>query len=351
MGAKRITYEFVKESFENEGCTLISKEYNNKTKLDYICSKGHEHSIRWGDWQQGYRCLYCAGKAKLTIEYIKESFKSKGYTLVSREYINSSTKLDYRCSEGHEHNITWGNWVGGNRCPYCVGKAKLTLKQVSKSFNNEGYILLSNEYINNSTKLTYQCPKGHEHSIKWNHWQRGHRCITCFGNTKPILDYIRESLKKEDYILLSEEYKNAITKLNYRCSKGHEHNITWGHWYEGKRCPTCRNINHSIKYSGSGHPNWQGGISYEPYCPIWKDKEYKQDIRNRDGNKCLNPYCYSNKPDKLTIHHIDYNKKNCSPSNLITVCNSCNVSANKDRDWHTTWYSAIIKNRYYSRSV
>jgi NUMOD3 motif len=96
---------------------------------------------------------------------------------------------------------------------------------------------------------------------------------------------------------------------------------------------------------GSENSNWKGGISCNPYCQIWKDKEYKQDIRNRDGNKCLNPYCSKNN-SKLTIHHIDYNKKNCHPSNLITVCNSCNGMANKDRDWHTAWYQALMHMRY-----
>ncbi len=76
------------------------------------------------------------------------------------------------------------------------------------------------------------------------------------------------------------------------------------------------------------------------------DKEYKEDIKLRDGDKCLNPYCDSKNPDDLTVHHIDYNKKNCGPNNLITVCRSCNAKANIDRDWHTAWYQAILYKRY-----
>lgn len=96
---------------------------------------------------------------------------------------------------------------------------------------------------------------------------------------------------------------------------------------------------------GPENPNWKGGISIEPYCEIWKDKEYKDDIKERDGNKCTNPYCTgSNKG--LVLHHIDYNKKNCSPRNLVTVCNSCNCKANYDREWHTSWYQALLYRRY-----
>lgn len=58
---KRLTYEFVKEQFKKEGYELLSKEYvNSRTKLKYRCLEGHEHSISWSDWQIGRRCFICA---------------------------------------------------------------------------------------------------------------------------------------------------------------------------------------------------------------------------------------------------------------------------------------------------
>lgn len=58
---KKLTIEFVKESFEKEGCILLSTEYiGAHFKLDYICPQGHQHNIRWHDWQQGHRCQACA---------------------------------------------------------------------------------------------------------------------------------------------------------------------------------------------------------------------------------------------------------------------------------------------------
>jgi len=204
---------------------------------------------------------------------------------------------------------------------------------------------LSKEYKNSKFKLRYRCSEGHEHSITWHDWKSGYRCPYCYGNFKLTLEQIKEDFEKEGYTLLSKEYVNNYTKLNYGCSCGHKHNVTWNNWKKGSRCPTCKNIN----FSGSGHPNWKGGISYEPYCPIWKDKEYKQDIKNRDGNKCLNPYCDSKKSNDLIIHHIDYNKKNCKYDNLITICRICNFKANYDREWHVTWYQAIIYKRYLER--
>jgi len=45
---------------------------------------------------------------KLTIEFVRESFAKEGYTLLSKVYTNNSTKLDYICPKGHRHSIVWG---------------------------------------------------------------------------------------------------------------------------------------------------------------------------------------------------------------------------------------------------
>jgi len=280
---------------------------------------------------------------KLTYDFVKESFESEGYTLLSKEYVNNNTKLEYMCSEGHIHSIVWRNWQRGDRCPYCDGQAKPTIEEIRRQFELEGYTLLSTKYINNKTKLNFICPNGHRYKISWVDWNiKGVRCLFCSKRAPVTLKYVQESFAKDNYVLLTNEYKNNCTKLHYVCPYGHRHSMTWANWSTGYRCPTCNHINRS----GPGHPNWKGGITLAPYCGVWGDKEYKQDIRDRDGNRCLNPYCDS--PDKkdLTIHHINYIKGECGPDNLITVCRSCNGKANYDRKWHTKWYQSIMYRRY-----
>ena len=344
VGLGKPTIDIIRNSFEKENYTLLSKEYiNNNTKLKYICPNNHAHSIIWRNWQRGDRCPHCVGNAKLSIDFIKPLFEKEGYVLVSTEYKNSHTRLQYICQEGHRHSVSWAAWSKGNRCPYCAGNAKLSIDFVRDAFENEGYVLLSTKYINNSTLLNYTCPVGHRHSMIWNNWKKGQRCPTCINNNiKLTIGFIHEEFKKECYTLLSDVYINAHTKLEYLCPYNHRHATTWTHWQRGRRCPTCAIINNT----GNGHYNWQGGKSFEPYCEIWKDKEFKLDIIERDAYICLNPCCSSRSPKDLTIHHINYNKKNCHPSNLITICRSCNSAANKDRWWHKPWYQAIMYRRY-----
>jgi len=126
-------------------------------------------------------------------------------------------------------------------------------------------------------------------------------------------------------------------------SQEHKDNISKGK--KGQKLSQEHKDKISLSISGDKNWNWKGGISCEPYCPEFTH-EYKEYIRERDNNKCQNPDCWK-KPYKrlLDVHHIDYDKKNCSPDNLITLCNSCNARANKNREWHTKFYQNIINSK------
>jgi len=340
MSAK-LNIEFVKKQFEKEDYILLTNEYiNNKQKLNYICSVGHEHSISWNNWQKNARCPYCAGQGKPTIESIRSEFEKEKYILLSKKYVNSEIKLKYICSNGHRNSISWNSWRHGSRCAYCVGNIKLNIDFIKKEFEKEKYILLTKKYINNNQKLNYICPMGHTHKISWIKWRSGCRCPYCSGLNKLTIEFVKKKFEKDNYKLLTKTYKNSHSKLEYICPNGHKGSIKWGNWQQGKRCIVCYKLNNF----GPNNPSWKGGISCEPYCQDWT-KEFKDFIKKRDGYKCLNPDCWG-VSKRLTVHHIDYNKKNCEPQNLITLCNSCNSRANTQRNWHKAWYQAIIYRRY-----
>lgn len=222
----------------------------------------------------------------------------------------------------------------------------ITYEYVKEEFRIEGYVLLSKEYIEAHSKLDYVCPKGHYHNISWVNWQQGQRCSYCSARPPITIEFVRKKFEEEGYKLLSDKYINAHQKLKYVCPKGHKHSIPWSAWQQGKRCLHCANIKNGVRVSGPGHHMWKGGVSCEPYCDIWLDKDFKKSIKDRDGNMCLNPDCFGS-IYKLCVHHIDYNKKNCKPTNLITLCASCNARANKNREWHEAWYQAIMYMRGY----
>ena len=79
---------------------------------------------------------------------------------------------------------------------------------------------------------------------------------------------------------------------------------------------------------------WKGGISYEPYSVDWTET-LKRAIRERDHYICQ--ICNEN---GWIVHHIDYNKKNCNPDNLITLCSSCHTRTNHNRNFWIAYFYA-----------
>jgi len=143
------TIEEIREAFEAEGYTLLTEKYKNAhQKLDYICPNGHKHSISWANWQQGHRCGKCKKCAKKTIEEIREAFEKEGYTLLTKKYKNVSQKLKFICPNGHIHSIQWNNWRQGKRCGKC--KIKYYSKDDLENFNiyKEAIYNLSNRLYN-----------------------------------------------------------------------------------------------------------------------------------------------------------------------------------------------------------
>jgi len=95
---------------------------------------------------------------------------------------------------------------------------------------------------------------------------------------------------------------------------------------------------------GENASGWHGGKSFEPYTPEF-NKALKLFIFERDKNICQNPGCEGLSKRKCP-HHINYDKKDCDPLNLITLCYSCNVRANFNREFWENFYQEIMLERY-----
>ena len=88
--------------------------------------------------------------------------------------------------------------------------------------------------------------------------------------------------------------------------------------------------------------NWQGGKSFEPYG-LEFNEDLKEVIRNRDRRKCF--ICEKTELElgyKLSIHHIDYNKQNNNPNNLVSLCRNCHSKTNYRRENWTNYFNAKI---------
>lgn len=82
----------------------------------------------------------------------------------------------------------------------------------------------------------------------------------------------------------------------------------------------------SAALTGENAPNWKGGISFEPYCPMFNNK-IKEAIRNKWNRSCA--HCGKSEilnGARLTVHHVDSDKMagcNGKKWKLIALCRSC----------------------------
>jgi len=160
---------------------------------------------------------------------------------------------------------------------------------------------------------------------------------------------------------LSEETKQKISKAQKgKIHKGHItlRNLRKGKTYEEifgveKAIEIKRNVKSKLKgrnvwnkgltadidnriLSKENHGGWNGGTSNKPY-PFEFNSELKYRIFKRDSFRCQ--LCDIHNP--ITVHHINYNKKNISDRNLITLCNRHNLKANFERNKWELFYTIL----------
>jgi len=323
---KKYTIEDIKQKIEelHPGCKVLSEEYiNNKTNLNIICEKGHPIKMCWRDISQNRWCIKCSGKQKHTIEdvicFIEDNHPK--VKLLSNNYVNNTTKLDFICENNHEFSMSFKD-VKHHWCPKCYlikksSNKKYTLDQIKEKIEelHPGAKLLSKEYINSKTKLNIICEKGHEFKTSFNSlnysWckeckketlrklyqfdynyvknyienkhigckllskeyinnctklkllcENNHIfyqsfsgikngdvwCAECYGNKKYTLDQIKEKIEKlhPGSKVLSKKYKNSTTKLNIICEKGHNIKICWKDIRQFYWCSDCKNKGETI---------------------------------------------------------------------------------------------------------
>ena len=285
---KRLTYEYVKEYIESFGYTLLEKEYkNNKTKMKIRCDKGHVYYSHFSNFKNGCRCPECkkikhTESQTFTYKEVKEFIESIGYTLLEDTYIKGTIKMKMICDHGHEIKMTFKSLRHGYRCPKCgkihmAEKKKFTYEYVKDYIENEGYQLLSKEYINGSEKIEIRCPKGHTFKMRFHNFNQGQRCSIC------------RTSKGEEEIFKFLKYNNIKCERQYKFKDCK---------YK-KRLPFdfyLPDYNICIEFDGEQHYRI-GGFSGD----IWDFV----DIKIRDTIKTV--YCENNNIKLLRIPYCEFN--------------------------------------------
>ena len=283
------TLEEVQQYFEDQNCELLETVYvNNRTPMEYKCCCGNISVIRLDNFQQGKRCKTCRYKKSAesnrhSYEYIKKCFKENNCELLSKEYKNGTILLDYICECKNVSKICFNNFNQGQRCSKCknkkIGDAKRhSFEYIKQFFLENDCELLESSYINNRSPLKYKCSCGNESTICFEKFQIGQRCMKCSSITeKHTFEYVYDFFAKNNCVLLSTEYINNTTLMDYECECGNSSKIKFCDFHDGVRCNNCipaRKIRTSLVKFGTPHPMQNAEISEKSFHNALKSKEY-----------------------------------------------------------------------------
>jgi len=234
------SFEQIKLFFKSIGATLLTTHYENtyNQKLDIVCPNGHHTQKTFKNFKK-HGCSVCnPKKEKYSLDTLQQIANQRGDTILSKEYANAHTKLIIQCTnkEHAPYERLW-NTYKRSKCRKCAyEESKVDKRTILESIEQEQYTLLREL----CGKLLLQCPKNHPYETTWNRWQQGKRCPLCSPYSLKDIIKVREELKKQNLILLSNEYMGNKKPIQAKCKNNH---ITWKSFQAFMRygCSECTN--------------------------------------------------------------------------------------------------------------
>ena len=191
---------------------------------------------------------------------------------------------------------------------------KLTIEKMNEIAKDRRGICLSTLYVNRSTKLKWQCVKGHQWTATPFRVKQGTWCPRCAidSRTKKLrltIEEVKKIANERNGKCLSRKYINSKTPIKWECKYGHQWETTvdsvksGGHW-----CPAC------------------AGNKKQTIIDM-------QELAQQKGGKCLS-ISYYNMNAKLLWQCTNGHKWEATPHNIKqgTWCPIC-AKENRERTY------------------
>jgi hypothetical protein len=123
---------------------------------------------------------YKSNSSLLFLEELKDIAVKNGGTCLSNQYIDNTFKLDFQCGVcNHIWKCAPNSIKNGTWCPQCANKNININNAVGLATNHNGKCL-SSEYVNSFTKMSWVCELEHQWQASYNQIQSGSWCPECF---------------------------------------------------------------------------------------------------------------------------------------------------------------------------
>ena len=242
INGDKIKSELVKVVKKNGGQIIEGKYINRNSKFKFQCKEGHTWETKPYLIINGHWCGKCSNKIVIDkqrgditpiIKYIKEK-KGK---FISGEYSNQHSKLEVECEKGHRWKVTSNSLLSKKSwCRECLGTKKRNIDEMRVIGKERGGKCLSVEYINDFSKLEWECCEGHRFLTSPNNIKHGKWCPECStGIYERICRLYFEKIFNKPFLRIRPDWlKNPKTNSNLEID-GFNEELKLGFEHHGKQ--------------------------------------------------------------------------------------------------------------------
>lgn len=227
----------------DRGGECLADEYRDRYEdLPWRCKAGHTWEAAWFRVQTGAWCPSCQRertRPRLTLAVMHVYAARFGGQCLSDRYVNSGTKLMWRCAEGHVFEALQTAVAAGHWCGECGRNRKGSLDGLKAVARDRGGECLAHEYIGNGGVYRWRCAEGHEWSAGARSVKRGIWCPLCSAQNLRELEAIEELAGERGGVCISRVHMNSQTEMIWRCAAGHEWEAVPAVIKAGTWCPVC----------------------------------------------------------------------------------------------------------------
>ena len=248
MSKRKTHEEFLSEMREKNPTVIVLGKYiDSHTKVLCECKIC---GFKW-DASPGHliynlrKCPKCVGRYKTTEDFKKQVFQINPNIEVLDDYINSKTKIKFKCRIcGYEWVTVPTSILDGTGCASCARNIKLTHEEfLNRMAVKKPNIEILGRYINCKTKVLCKCKVcGYEwKTIPLTLNKEKHGCPSCSNVARKTHDSFVEELKDiNPNIKIKSNFKNVKADVLCECVVcKHQWHSTGDALLRGRGCPKC----------------------------------------------------------------------------------------------------------------
>jgi hypothetical protein len=188
-GAERRRYlgglKPIQDRARERGGECLSAIYNGRmAKYRFRCGEGHEWEAAGIEIMRKawcWQCVFERARRPDGMTALHRAAESRGGRCLAPRYQRIQTRYPFRCERGHEWTA-WGSEIlKGSWCPTCrtEDRRRQGIESMRAIAAERGGQCVSDNYVDNNTRLEWECARGHRWWARPRQITTGNWCAQC----------------------------------------------------------------------------------------------------------------------------------------------------------------------------